>query len=352
MKTEVLRSVRGGLKKIKKLWVCIMIIVLLVVHMGIFILKDFSFGYRYYEFNQQTNQDITVGYSKEEMDVSSIMDEYLEQLETDGYYIAYCNINKNYYKIAAVIPRHKIDDEKMKQLFISSLDVGIFCKRVTINEDVYYFKNEVDKDKFVNEINSIKEIEYNCEEVIENKSIITKQNILDEKINKIQEEKRQEEEQERIRKAEEKRKQQEEEKKKQSYQVTSRGGDTVRATYSGGAPLASYSYISSQYGMRNGRMHTGTDFAAPAGTHIFAWKDGKVIQASWSGGYGNFIVIQHNDGTVSRYGHCSGYAVSVGQTVVKGQTIGYVGTTGNSTGNHLHFEIKINGSFVNPLSYL
>lgn len=358
MKTEVLRSVRDGLKKIKKLWVFIIIIVLLIVHMGIFILKDFSFGYRYYEFNQQINQNITVGYSKEEMNIFSIMDEYLEQLETDGYYVDSCNINKNYYKIATIVPRHKINDDEMKQLFINSLDVGIFCKRVTINEDVYYFKNEVDKDKFVNEINSIKKIEYNCEEVIENKSVITKQDVLDEKINKMQEEKRQEEEQERIKQAEEKKGQQElENKKKQSYQVTSRGGVTSRtsssvSTYKGGAPLASYSYISSYYGMRNGKMHTGTDFAAPAGTHIFAWKNGKVIQASWSGGYGNFIVIQHNDGTVSRYGHCSGYAVSVGQTVSKGQTIGYVGTTGNSTGNHLHFEIKINGNFVNPLSYL
>ncbi|HIR74365.1 TPA: M23 family metallopeptidase, partial [Candidatus Ventrenecus avicola] len=141
---------------------------------------------------------------------------------------------------------------------------------------------------------------------------------------------------------------------KEKQKVTSRGGQTRRqqSSYSSGAPLATYSYISSYYGMRNGKMHTGVDFAAPAGTKIYAWKAGKVIQASWSGSYGNFIVIQHNDGTISRYAHCSGYACSKGDVVSKGQVIGYVGTTGNSTGNHLHLEIKVNGSFVNPLNYL
>ena len=69
-------------------------------------------------------------------------------------------------------------------------------------------------------------------------------------------------------------------------------------------------------------------------------------------GEGDCSIIQHNDGTVSRYAHCSGFAINAGQTVSQGQTIGYVGTTGNSTGNHLHFEIQINGSFVNPLNYL
>lgn len=74
--------------------------------------------------------------------------------------------------------------------------------------------------------------------------------------------------------------------------------------------------------------------------------------AEWNGDYGNFIEIKHNDGTISRYAHLSGYACSQGQTIEAGQTIGYVGSTGNSTGPHLHFEIKVNGSFVNPLNYL
>ena len=67
---------------------------------------------------------------------------------------------------------------------------------------------------------------------------------------------------------------------------------------------------------------------------------------------GNFVEINHGDGTVSRYAHMSGYNCSLGDKVSAGETIGYVGTTGNSTGNHLHWEIKVNGNFVNPLNYL
>lgn len=337
MKKGVLHPLWDGLKRIKKLLVAIIMFVLLVVHMGLFfILKDFSFGYRYYEFNEQVNNKVTVGYSKKEINMFSVMDEYLEQLEDNGYYIASYNINKKIYSVSTIIPKHKIDDEAVKKEFINSLDVSILCKKVTINEDVYYFKNDNDKDKFVNELNSIKKTEYSSEEVIEDKSVITEQNILDEKINKLKEEKRIEEEQE----------------EKNKREVTSRGGYSRNTSYSGGAPMATYSYISSPYGMRRGKMHTGTDFAAPAGTPIYAWKSGVVTKASWGGSYGNFIIVKHNDGIVSRYAHCSRYACSVGQFVQKGQTIGYVGTTGNSTGNHLHFEIQINGRFVNPLNYI
>lgn len=341
MKTNVLRPVWDGLKKIKKLWVIIVIIVLLIVHIGIFILKDFSLGYRYYEINQQINAQITVGYSKEKMNILSIMDEYLEQLENEGYYIASCSINKVILEQNCIVPKHKINDMQLKKMFINSFNVTIFCKKLIIGENVYYFKNEEDRESFINKINSIKKIDYKNEDSIEDKSIITKESVLDEKISALQKEKE---------------KEIEEQKKKTEQQkvVTSRGGNLRRkqSSYSGGAPLATYSYISSYYGMRNGKMHTGVDFAAPSGTKIYAWKSGKVIQASWSGGYGNFIVIQHNDGTVSRYAHCSKYACSKGDVVSKGQVIGYVGTTGNSTGNHLHFEIKINENFVNPLNYL
>ena len=99
-------------------------------------------------------------------------------------------------------------------------------------------------------------------------------------------------------------------------------------------------------------FHTGIDLAAPAGTHIYSWRSGTVTFAGWSGGYGNFIIVDHGDGFVTRYAHCSKIAVTKGQTVSQGQVIGYVGTTGNSTGNHLHFEVKVNGNFVNPRNYL
>lgn len=98
--------------------------------------------------------------------------------------------------------------------------------------------------------------------------------------------------------------------------------------------------------------HTGVDFAAYYGTKIKAFQSGKVIRASWNGGYGKCIDVQHSNGLVTRYAHCSSFNVSVGDTVKQGQVIGFVGSTGNSTGNHLHFEIIINGVYYNPLGYI
>ena len=133
--------------------------------------------------------------------------------------------------------------------------------------------------------------------------------------------------------------------------VTSRSG-TIRTSNSGILPITNYSYISSYYRTAKRPNHTGVDFAATKGTSILAYKSGTVTRASWNGGYGMCIEIQHSNGEKTRYAHCSGYNVSVGQTVSQGQVIGYVGSTGNSTGPHLHFEIMINGNFVNPLNYI
>ena len=137
----------------------------------------------------------------------------------------------------------------------------------------------------------------------------------------------------------------------QKIVTTSRGG-VSRTEIPQFDVIEYYVYISSYYGMRWGRMHTGIDLASPQGTNIYSWKDGVVTFVGWSGGYGNFIIVDHGDGTVSRYGHCSGFNVSYGQAVQKGEVIGFVGSTGNSTGAHLHFEILVNGEFVDPLTLL
>lgn len=100
------------------------------------------------------------------------------------------------------------------------------------------------------------------------------------------------------------------------------------------------------------RMHTGVDLAAPSGTPIFAADGGQVIQASYSGGYGNSVLIYHGGGFATFYAHMSGFAVGQGQMVKRGQVIGYVGATGWATGPHLHFEVRINGIAQNPLGYL
>ncbi len=110
--------------------------------------------------------------------------------------------------------------------------------------------------------------------------------------------------------------------------------------------------ITSPFGWRWGRMHEGIDLGAAYGSPIAAAAAGVVIYAGWEGGYGNLVVIDHGGGLASAYGHQSRIAVSVGQSVSQGETIGYVGSTGHSTGPHLHFEVRVNGQAVDPLGYL
>lgn len=110
--------------------------------------------------------------------------------------------------------------------------------------------------------------------------------------------------------------------------------------------------ITSNYGQRWGRLHAGIDYGVATGTSVMASCGGKVISAGWNGGYGNCILIQHSDGSRTRYAHLSKILVTVGQKVKQGEKIALSGNTGNSTGPHLHFEIIVNGSAKNPLNYL
>jgi murein DD-endopeptidase MepM/ murein hydrolase activator NlpD len=110
--------------------------------------------------------------------------------------------------------------------------------------------------------------------------------------------------------------------------------------------------VTSPFGMRWGRMHDGIDIGAPSGTPIHAAAAGTVIYAGWMEGYGNLVVLDHGNGLSTAYAHQSSIAVGYGQTVTQGQVIGYVGSTGHSTGPHLHFEVRVNGSPVDPLGYL
>ncbi len=112
--------------------------------------------------------------------------------------------------------------------------------------------------------------------------------------------------------------------------------------------------LTSRFGRRWGRMHKGIDIAGPVGTPINAAADGTVISAGWnSGGYGNLVELRHSDGTTTRYGHNSRLSVSVGQTVRQGQQLAEMGSTGHSTGSHVHFEIRpTGGSAVNPIAHL
>lgn len=139
--------------------------------------------------------------------------------------------------------------------------------------------------------------------------------------------------------------------------------NSTYANYSGGSgqmswPISGYYNITSLYGNRfhpifkTNKFHAGIDIGAPLGTPITAAKSGIVIYSGWQGGYGNCVMISHGDGLVTLYGHHSKNLVSVGQYVEVGQKIALCGSTGYSTGPHLHFEVRVNGSTTNPLNWL
>lgn len=120
-------------------------------------------------------------------------------------------------------------------------------------------------------------------------------------------------------------------------------------------PCPGFYYISSYVGPRWGRTHNGLDIAGSNiyGQPIVAARAGTVIDAGWnSGGYGNYVMINHGDGFITIYGHMSSVASYTGQSVSAGQVIGYVGNTGRSTGPHLHFEVRLNGSVEDPLDFV
>lgn len=110
--------------------------------------------------------------------------------------------------------------------------------------------------------------------------------------------------------------------------------------------------VTSGYGMRWGRMHEGIDIAVGEGTPVRAAAAGTVIYAGWMSGYGNLVVVDHGNGLSTAYAHNSSLAVSVGQPVAAGAVVSYSGNTGNSTGPHVHFEVRVNGGAVDPLGYL
>jgi len=141
------------------------------------------------------------------------------------------------------------------------------------------------------------------------------------------------------------------------------GGGLVTAARSGSVSIPSImpvssARLSSGYGMRTHpvlggrRAHKGVDLPAATGTPIHAAADGVVGKADWFGGYGLYVQLEHGGAFETRYGHMSRIAVASGQTVRKGDIIGYVGTTGRSTGPHLHYEVRVNGEAVNPAPYM
>ncbi len=146
--------------------------------------------------------------------------------------------------------------------------------------------------------------------------------------------------------------------------VSSSSGSSNRSSSSDGGSVTSFTWpvpgftsTSSAYGWRihpiygTRKFHAGEDIPADSGVPILAAQSGTVTTAGWVSGYGNYTVINHGGGVMTAYGHQSSILVSVGQTVSKGEQIGRVGSTGNSTGPHLHFEVYVNGQTQNPMNY-
>ncbi len=153
-----------------------------------------------------------------------------------------------------------------------------------------------------------------------------------------------------------------------SWEALDNGGRVTRTGLVAPAPQASVAvpsrmpldilHLTSSYGMRDHpilrqrRQHHGVDLAAPRGTPVYATADGRVGQAERFGSYGNYVRIEHGGDLHTRYAHLSSYTVSEGDVVQKGDLIGYVGSTGRSTGPHLHYEVRIGDESVNPLPYM
>lgn len=245
--------------KIIKLITFFTCVVLLFVSVCMFILKPYGFGYKYYE-----NNTIQIGVTQQENLLDQTMNDYIDELGENGYYIYSTEMKNDIIYKQTVIKKSDINTEELKKFIKNNTKVFIFSTKLLIDDEIYYFKSENECNDFVNELKKYNEdiTTENNSEIIE-MTEITDEQALQEKIEayRIDKEKRDEE----ARQAAER-------KKQKQRQVTSRSGGHSRIESSGSSqhPLDSYTCISSEFGPRWGRTHTGVDFATPVGTEVHA----------------------------------------------------------------------------------
>ena len=354
--------------KVKQNWKKVLIVfTYLIVFISCFLMAIcpyYQIGFKYFE-----NSTTEIGITQIENFDTLVLKNYLCKVQEDGFEIESGNINDSISSHWGIYRRESINQEELEKNLEKYINVKVTLYKLTIPDDeiIYCFKNESECNDFaqrVKEYNS--ELEIGIQKTIGETSDISSGDVLENKINKLEEEKQEEKTLSDIRTEKEDKYHEIESLREYEKEVLSKAHEAKEqvvaktiAYASNGQQrsnsccvLPNYTCISSYYGMRNGSMHTGIDLAAASGTEVYAWKNGSVEKASWSSGYGNFIIINHEDGTTSRYAHLNGYAVSAGDIVSQGQVIGYVGSTGRSTGPHLHWEVLVNGNFVNPFSYL
>ncbi|MBQ7230721.1 MAG: peptidoglycan DD-metalloendopeptidase family protein [Oscillospiraceae bacterium] len=284
---------------------------------------------------------------------------------------------------------HRADQKRMSELSeaaqaVAEARTALETEKVALEESRAELKESeavldakrAEADELLNELNADKraldalEDEWEAEEAKLSAEIAAAE-VEYTKALKAEEEARRKAEEERKRREEEERKKQEEANKKpvsggSNNGGSNNGGGSNDGGSSGGSFVSGESWarpcswrkLTSPYGYRihpttgQYKFHNGVDLANDQGTPIYAARSGKVTVATYGGTYGNYVTINHGDGYSSLYAHMTRYVVHKGDTVKKGQLIGYMGSTGRSTGPHLHFSIFYNGSSVNPMNYI
>ena len=295
-------------KKIDKK-VIILFITILIILITIFMPAKVSSEINPISYNSTIFEE--EGIDIQDKVIEEAVNNYVEKLKEEGYQNIDFELNYIYKSLLENNIQVNLRTTGVKEFVSNNFIFYADYYKITIDKKDYYFKNEETYKSFIKKINRT------------NKAVIVKDIVgkesTDAELAAVP--------------------------VKKSVNATQVSGTGSSAHH---LPIAHYKYISSRFTS----THHGVDLVAKKGTKILAWKSGKVITAKYSGNMGNLIEIKHADGSISRYGHLSAYNCHVGQTVEMGQVIGYVGATGNATGSHLHFEIKINGQRVNPLKYL
>lgn len=304
----------------------IILILFIIMVVGAYVGLIFSLFKPYYKF---FIDDKFIGYYESYEDYEKHYNEIVSKTSENNYEITKYFSKEPYFEKTYVKPKY-VEQFNNYTLIEENINKDYTIYKIIVNNEIQmYTKTNEKAEQIIEKIK--KEVKEETDFKIE-KTIVKN-------LNDIQTEEENEEIQKRIINANKK--------------VTSRGSSINRKSQSYNFIWPTNSKnITSYYGARWGKTHTGIDIGIPTGSNIVATKNGKVIYSGWCGNYGYYIKIDHGNGIVSAYAHNSKLLVETGQEVNQGQIIAYSGSTGNSTGPHCHFEIIINGSFQNPLNYL
>ena len=314
----------------------------------------------------------TLGYVNEKSELDEKLTEYINHREGTIALIDIANMPE--YSFELVARREKTTENKIFNEIKDTAVITYKTYAITVNgEQISEVNTELEAESIVTTLQSdLKEgVEFNLGivEVFKTEKTDTNSEVTMEKLNEIKLAKTEEYEAEQARLEAERiaaEKAAREEAERQAallYAQAQAKAAAASTSYGSGNisginlsyPLRVSPLITSRFGESSSRRsstHTGLDLATSLGTAIYPIAPGTVVYAGWQGSYGQLIQVDHGDGIQSWYGHCNSINVSVGQEVTTDTCIGAVGTTGNSTGPHLHLEIRINGTAVNPQNYL